>query len=153
VIYEFRKGFVPPANPCTATEAMQELKRVTERRRILNPRTLADDVEEAHEKKEDHVLAWAFTWDTARAVRKLHEIEAGDLLRAVVVREVVPEQHDAVRALVLIRDESGHDYRPIQVALRVKDQREQVLEQAREELEQFNAKMRELLALCAMIGS
>jgi hypothetical protein len=148
MIYEFKPTFVPAAG-ADATATFHELRRVAERRGRLNPRTLSDDVEE---QGQSHALAWAFTWDPVAGMRKLHEVEAGNLLRALVVREIHDDQSTAVRALVVIRDDGQNSYEPVVTALRIKSQREQVLEQAQQELGEFTAKMSELLALCRLMG-
>lgn len=148
MIYQFRQGTPASVPPITAEATYNELHAVAERRGELTPSTLADDVEA---RGRDHPLGWAFTWDQAQAVRKLHEIEAGHLIRLVYVNQIVEEQPAPVRALVLIRDEKGKRYEPMTRAIRVKSQRDYVLQEAQEELAEFVSKMNELLALFRLL--
>jgi len=144
VIYQFKQGARVPSN-VKPEETAAELHAIKERHGGLTTEAVATDVEAA---PEAHPLRWAFTWDEESGMHKLHVIEAGNLIRMIVVKEIVPEQREPVRAYVVVREsgESKH-YEPTEYAVRHVDLWDQVLSQAQAEFDAAERKRKELFAL------
>jgi len=144
LIYQFKRGARIPSG-ANATEVAEALQDISSRYGELSTKTVADDVE----ADSDHVLAPWFTWDGEIAVRKLHEIEAGNLIRSVSVRQLKPTHEVPIRAFVL----SGIDYGYEHVASVLKDKtkRESLIADILEEKRQVDDKFAELIELIGLL--
>lgn len=147
MVYGFRRAAVVPKG-VDAELTAKELDRIHVQYGKLTPKTIADDVES---ETAGHPLEQWFTWDAGVAMRRLHEKEAGDLLRVVTVQHVMPTQSEPVRAYVVVSSNGESSYEPIAVALRSTDKRQQLLGQVRKEKQAFDDKLDELLALVELM--
>jgi hypothetical protein len=148
MVYEFASGAHVPAG-ADAGRVAETLTDIKSRYGKLTAHTVADDVEA---DPESHPLEGWFTWDPEIGMRKLHVIEAGQLIRVVRVAEVAEDQPAPVRAFVVTRDEGGEQvYDHITAVLARPDDAKVLIEQVGREKKRLDEKFDELLALVGLL--
>lgn len=147
MIYEFKAGSHAPKE-AIPEETAAALKAVRASRGTLTAESVADHAELARQNgdADDPLLPW-FTWDEELGMRKLHVIEAGHVIRAVVATGVVKAQQSPVRAFVLVKDNGSQVYEDIAKVLKHPDQLQVLLDQVSREKAQLDDKFNELVAL------
>jgi len=101
MIHQFKDRTNVPAT-VSADATVKQLLDIKDRHGELTGQTIAHDVES---DPENHELRWWFTWDTDAGMHKLHVIEAGQLVRLVVIADAGPGHKEPVRAFVTVVDE------------------------------------------------
>lgn len=104
---------------------------------------IGDDVrpEQVVEKARDESteLHKCFEWDDAIAGERYRLIQAGNVIRMLVVSEE-KEPTDRPEVRVLHKTDSNSGYKPVEIIVRKKDEYELLLERAWAELRAFKAK-------------
>lgn len=148
MIYQFNKNARHPAS-ADPTETALALEDIKSRHGALTATSVADDVEA---EPENHPLREWFTWDPELAMRKCHIEEAGDVLRAVVVTDWVPDQSEPVRAYVVTRGDDGQkEYWPIQTVVTDRDRALRLIEECRDDAQRAQRKLDEMLDLLKLV--
>jgi len=150
MIYEFKPGaHVPPG--ASPTKTVEALRDVEERQGALTQQSLATDVES---DPQDHSLREWFTWDTDTGMHKLHVMEAGCLIRCVVVKEIVPQQQEPVRAYFLGREgeDETQEYKETSYIIQDVNLRGQMMARVKAEFDTAEKKRRELFDLADLAG-
>jgi len=115
---------------------------------IGNQFTTKDIVDKARDKNTQ--LHKLFEWNNKIAGEKYREIQAGDIIRNLVVVKVNTEsgasEKTNIRVFVSDNRRNG-GYKPITVVLRQQDEYERLLEQAYKELQAFKDKYENLSEL------
>ena len=109
----------------------------------VNPRDVL-----AEAKSDTSPLHRYFTWEDSKAGERYRLQEARALLQRYRIR-IVEGEKTSVRAFVSLTDERGKDggYRPLMQVLGMEERREQMLADALEELQRFEAKYQMLSEL------
>ncbi len=102
MIHQFKTGANVPAT-VTADATVKQLLDIKDRQGVLTDEGIARDVEA---ESVNHPLRWAFTWDPEAGMHKLHVIEAGHLIRLVVVTDTTVPLREPVRAFVTVADDN-----------------------------------------------
>lgn len=148
MIYEF-KGWARDVPPdAKAEEVAEALIDIKSRYGKLTDGIVADEVES---DPNQHPLRGWFTWDPELGMRKLHVIEAGNVIRVVAVKEIRPRQSTPVRAFVVTSENGERTYEHISVVLQDDDQKRQLVQQVRQEKHRFDTKLEELLTLIELL--
>lgn len=130
MIYKFKSGTRLKVSAQAAGELCAELE--------AQGRLTPHEVVEAS-RPEDAPLHSAFEWDDAIAAERYRETQAGYIIRSVEV--VVEGTSKPTRAFVsLAVTENEREYREISHVLRIKSDRERLLDEARRELAAFKHK-------------
>lgn len=149
MVYQWSKGTRAPAGLGSAGPQVvgEALERVEVQQGVLTPEAVADDVEEAFVRGEEHPLTPWFTFDPELAFHKLHVIEARSVISSISV--VRPEARDRrpVRAYVSIKNDGRPEYRRIDHVVQDRDMRQQLLVEVQEEQQRAQDKFAELLEL------
>lgn len=145
MVFKFKDGAQVPSG-ADAAIVHQRLVAIAKRRGETSIATITDEVE-AH--PDDPVLSPWFEWDTSTGMRKLHEIQAGMLVRSLVIVEGFKGQTAPVRAWVSVTAPENHHhiYQPITVVLKDADRKLELIAQVRKEFEQAQDKLNELLTI------
>lgn len=125
--------------PVSAQTAGEELNRIFETHGKLDP---ADIVEKS--RSESAPLHSCFEWNDAVAAEKYREVQAGDLVRAVVT---VVEQKNSDPATVRAFVNVENTYQPINIVIKNEDKSCEMLTAALKELQAFKTKYETLQAL------
>lgn len=130
MIYKFKSGTRLKVSAQAAGELCAELES--------QGRLTPHEVVEAS-RPDDAPLHSAFEWDDAKAAEKYRETQASYIIRSV---EVVPEgASKPTRAFVsLVINENEREYHEINKVLRIRSERELLLEEAKRELMAFKNK-------------
>ena len=130
MIYKFKSGTRLKVSAQAAGELCAELES--------QGRLTPHEVVEAS-RPDDAPLHSAFEWDDAKAAEKYRETQASYIIRSV---EVVPEgSSKPTRAFVsLVINENEREYHEINKVLRIRSERELLLEEAKRELTAFKNK-------------
>ncbi len=147
MVYEFKRGARIPAGADAASVAAR-LEDIRSRHGKLTAGTVAD---EAEADPENEILAPWFTWDEEVGMRKLHELEAGNLIRAVAVVKMEPDQQTPLRAYVITHENGDSIYEPIGYVLRQPDRRNALLAQYEKAKADADATLAELIQLIRLL--
>lgn len=140
MVYQFSSGISRPKG-LTAQQIGESLESVVEKRGSLTPENV---VKEATD--EQHILHPVFEWDNEKAAHKYRCQQARAVVQCVYV-QIQPEA-PVVRAFVSVTpEESSKQYLSIGVALENQDTKDQVLSNARRELNFFHKKYSDLVEL------
>lgn len=123
--------------PEMAEQTIEEIRR---QHGVVSPSIVVK-----HAVKARHPLHPCFTWDDGKAAEEYRLWEARELLGALVtITKVDGDGEIQTRAYVAVSipDQAERDYKPIRVAMR--DDRQEVLEQALAELGRWRAKYAKL---------
>lgn len=148
MVYQFKKGAVIPRG-VTVEDTERALEEVERRHGKVTVETITDDVEA---DPRGHLLRDWFEWDDELCVRKYHEIQASQIVRAVVVSELVPNHSTPVRAWVITHENGEQIYKRMQYVIREPDRVQELLGQIRREKKAYDDKLEELLTLVELIA-
>ena len=148
MVYQFKSGARVPAG-ATADATVEALEDIRRRHGELTNRIIARDWVAAG---DGHPLNPWFTPDSEEAALRWWEHEAGQIVRAIVVTEVVPEQQAPVRAYVVTQDNGDQHYERITAVVTEPDRRKQLVADLRRESQAFTSKLNEVLALIELMG-
>lgn len=112
-----------------------------------------DNVTDAAEAEPESV-AWSpfFEWDSELAVRKYHEMQAGELLRSFVVVKIEGQEVPPVRAFSVVTLPSGQrSYEPTPLVIKHVDQKAELIAQVEAAKKESDDKFRELMALIKLL--
>ena len=128
-----------------AGERLESIRKGNKGR--LTPAMVVDDA-----RPKMSPLHNAFEWDDTKAAAGFRLVQAGDLIRCIIV--VTDEAPDAppVRAFVNIETDDRH-YTSIQHAMSDKDLRLQVVNRAMSELTQWETRYRDLKELAVVFAA
>lgn len=128
----------------TAEQAMAELERIREKRGTLKPEFV---VEESAD--ENAILHKCFQWDDTIAANLWRKEQAAALIRNITVTIVNENVCATVRAVVNVArtGEKGRSYIPLTQAILDDEAYDDLLSQAKEEMERFIAKYSQLVEL------
>jgi len=128
----------------TASDAMAELERIRAKRGELKPEYV---VEESTD--ENAVLHKCFQWDDSIAAKMWRKEQAAALIRNITVTIVNENVSATVRAVVNVAksDGKGRSYIPLTQAILDDVAYDDLLAQAKEEMESFIAKYSQLVEL------
>lgn len=147
MVYKFRHpGLVPRgADPDAVVEELQGIHR-------QHGKLTADlVVDTVAEDAKSSLRPW-FTWDEELGMRKLHVIEARDLIRSVVVTQIVPGHTEPTRVFVRIHNEDIQaSYEHVQTVLKTPDRRAELIRSVELEKRRFDEKFSELLTLLSLV--
>lgn len=136
MVYKWK---LPGIYKVDAQTAGDELERIFQEKGTLDP---AQIVEES--KSEAAPLHPCFEWNDDIAAKKYREVQAGNIIRAIVtVRESNEGEQIPVRAFVSVKQ----NYEPLRVVIRDEGKMEALLRQAYEDMAAFKRKYRDLSAL------
>lgn len=122
-----------------AQEAGEELERIREKYNSITPKIVVKE-----SRNNDSVLHSCFEWDDSKAAEAYRERQAQSLICNIVVSKVNDtEVQSDVRAFVHIQN----DYKPIETVVKVKDYRQEMLNNAFKELKTFKEKYQSLSEL------
>lgn len=121
----------------TADEAATELERIREKYGTLDPSLVVEE-----SRDEENVLHKLFCWDDEQAAELWRKKQAQDLIRNIRVIVTNKKMEIAVRAFVNVRPDNGsyRSYIPIQEAILNDCAYNDLLEQAKAEMEDFVSK-------------
>ena len=129
MVYQFK---LPGLYPVSAQTAGEELHRIYTDKGQLKP---ADIVDES--RPEEAPLHSCFEWDDETAAEKYREVQAGQIIRSVVVvQEEKQRPQVEVRAFVSVQK----TYRPIEVVVNSEEQMLELFNSALSELKAFERK-------------
>jgi len=138
LVYEWKMN----KYPIKAQEAGEKLEEIEKRYKGITPKIV---VNEARDK--DSLLHPCFEWDNQEAAEKYREVQAGDMIRNIVVIKVDDnEENEPIRAFVNIvdREDNNNKYISISVAVKDVDYNAQIIETAYKELLAFENKYKNL---------
>lgn len=139
LVYQFK---IPGIFPVDAQAAGEELHRIYEDKGCLEPK---DVVEES--RPVEAPLHDCFDWNDETAAEKYREVQAGQIIRSVVVvREEEQRLPVEVRAFVNVQK----TYHPIEVVVNSEEQMLELLNTALSELKAFERKYSNLKQLSAL---
>src|SRR6266567_584951 len=141
MVYQFKKGAVIPKG-VTVEDTEKGLEEVEQRHGKVTVGAITDDVEA---DPSGHLLREWFEWDDELCVRKYHEVQAGQIVRSVVVSELVSGQGVPVRAWVITHENGEQIYKRMQYVIREPDRIQELLGQIRREKKAYDDKLEELL--------
>jgi hypothetical protein len=127
-------------NKTQSVIAGEEIERITNKHGCCKPKILVKE-----SKRETAPCHPFFTWDNSVAADKCREDEARSIIRSVrIVRdEYPPQEQPVIRAFVNVvasdseSDFEGHGYIPVSRAANHAEYAEQVLSNAKKELQQW----------------
>jgi len=128
----------------SAEKAVKELERIRKKHGVLKPELV---VEESRAKKS--VLHSCFQWDDTLAAQMYRRQQAADLIRNIVVSVVNEDVTCSVRALVNVSmtGEPNRSYVPITEAILDDDAYNDLLSQAKDEMNCFVTKYSQITEL------
>lgn len=139
MVYQFK---LPGLYPVSAQTAGEELHRIYTDKGQLKP---ADVVDES--RPEEAPLHSCFEWDDETAAEKYREVQAGQIIRSVVVvQEEKQRPQVEVRAFVSVQK----TYRPIEVVVNSEEQMLELFNSALSELKAFERKYANLKQFSAL---
>lgn len=147
MIYQW-KGYRFPIAPEVAAH---EFEIIEQQVGILTAGTIVDAA-----RAETSPLHLCFDWNDRVAAEKWRRSQAGDMLRALVMIEPVPDEKMksvVVRAFASVRTDNVQHYIPMIKALSDDEYRQQILDQAAEELLSFRQKYHEIQELAEVINA
>ena len=117
-----------------AQKCAEEIMEICDDIGSASPR---DILERARDETTE--LHKCFTWDDSKAAERFRIIEAGQLVRLMVIKEeTVPTNRPEVRMFYKTDNESG--YKPTEYIVRQEDEYKTLLQRAQRELRAFKAK-------------
>ena len=121
----------------TADEAAAELERIRQKYGTLDPSLVVEE-----SRHEENVLHKIFCWDDERAAELYRRQQARDLIRNIRVIVTNKNVEVAVRAFVNVRPAEGtyRSYMPTQEVIKNDEAYKDLLEQARNDMEDFITK-------------
>lgn len=119
----------------------QELRRLAKRGR-LDPKAIVQAA-----RDEASPLHSRFTWEDGAAAEKWRLHEARNLIRVYAMQEMEKSEPDTSSVFVSLRSERGEGYRALSDVLSDDDLREQLLENAAEDMKYFRLKYKRLTEL------
>lgn len=139
LVYQFK---IPELFPVDAQTAGEELHRIYEDRGCLEPKDVVDE-----SRPEEAPLHSCFEWNDETAAEKYREVQAGQIIRSVVVvREEEQQPPVEVRAFVNVQK----TYRPIEVVVNSEEQMLELFNSALSELKAFERKYANLKQFSAL---
>lgn len=139
MVYQFK---VPGLFPVSAQTAGEELRRIYENKGCLEPKDVVDK-----SRPEDAPLHDCFEWDDEAAAEKYREVQAGQIIRSVVVVQEEEQRPPVeVRAFVNVQK----TYRPIEVVVNSEEQMLELFNSALSELKAFERKYANLKQLSSV---
>jgi hypothetical protein len=102
----------------------------------------------------DSPLHSKFTWDNTEAAHKWRQEQARALIRVTV--KYLPQINESVRVFVSLttdQQEEGGGYRTLVSVMSNKEQRDQLLEDAHDDMQRFRQKYRHLSELAEVIAA
>lgn len=139
LVYQFK---IPEMFPVDAQTAGEELHRIYEDRGCLEPKDVVDE-----SRPEEAPLHSCFEWNDETAAEKYREVQAGQIIRSVVVvREEEQQPPVEVRAFVNVQK----TYRPIEVVVNSEEQMLELFNSALSELKAFERKYANLKQFSAL---
>jgi len=128
----------------TANDAMAELERIRKKRGELKPEYVVEESED-----EGSVLHKCFQWDDTIAAKLWRREQASALIRNITVTVVNENVSVTVRAVVNVAktDGKGRSYIPLTQAILDDVAYDDLLAQAKDEMEAFIAKYSQLVEL------
>jgi hypothetical protein len=149
VIWQFKDGSRTPSG-VTAEATGAALEEIRARHGKLTNRIIAQDWVSTG---EGHPLNAWFTPDSEEAALRWWEHEAGNIVRAVVVRDVVEGHTAPVRAYVLTHEDDGSQrYDLVTTVVADPTRRERLLADIEREVDAVNKKHKEVIALLRLLG-
>lgn len=142
--------FMTPVAGTTAQAAGEELARIEAEHGSLSPSLVVDA-----SRDENAVLHPVFDWNDKTAAEKYRRVQAGNLIRAVVVQVEEAPSVGPVRAFVNIKAEGyarEGQYLNVYDALSDEETRRQMVNNALAELESVRRKYRGLAELDAVFS-
>lgn len=122
-----------------AQAAGEELERIRSKYNSITPEIVVEE-----SRSVDAVLHNCFEWNDAKAAEAYRARQAQALICNIVVENVEDVGvEDSIRAFVHVQK----DYKPIETVVRVKDYRQEMLNNALKELKAFKDKYRALSEL------
>jgi hypothetical protein len=148
MVYAFKTGSRPPSQ--ADAQATGTFLAKLARKGNLKVEVLTDLAEA---NRQHPILSPWFTWDSSLAVRKYHEIEAGEMIRSVIRVEVDPVTTGEIptRAFVSIGVGAEQRYEAIEVVIRRPDEKRELIDQIEREYAAIANKQRELLAIIKLL--
>ncbi len=117
----------------------EELERIQSKHNSITPKIVVEE-----SRNENSVLHNCVEWDDTKAAEAYRERQAQSLICNIVVSKVNDtEVQSDVRAFVHIQN----DYKPIETVVKVKDYRQEMLNNAFKELKTFKEKYQSLSEL------
>lgn len=148
MVYKFAEGsrVSPSLDPEKVHTVFADIQS---RHGELTAETLTDDVE----ADPEHYLRDQFTWDEELGMRKLHVIEAGNVIRSLRVEKITPEQEEPVRAWVVAKNpETGNQaYYPVLEVMGDKEKAVILLNEVQKDQERAARKQAEFVALMRLL--
>lgn len=132
LVYEWRISGIYDVD---AQVAGDELEWIYKKNGCLEPSAVVEE-----SRPQGAPLHAAFEWDDAVAAEKYREMQAGDIIRAVVAVEPGKKEKSAVRAFVHVQE----TYRPMALVVQSRDMMQELQDSALRELQAFQRKYREL---------
>lgn len=132
MIYQWK---IPGLYGVDAQIAGEEIERIHRKHGQLSP---ADIVDESRQKNAP--LHDVFEWRDQEAAEKYRQVQAKDLLRAIVVIDSKAGLQEPVRAFVRVRQ----GYQPMEVVIKHPDQMEELKAAAFRDLKAFQQKYQTL---------
>lgn len=125
----------------SADDAMAELERIREKRGQLKPEYVVEE-----SKDENAILHNIFQWDDTIAAQKWREHQASALIRNITITVSNEMINRPIRAIVNVASSAGNgrSYIPITEAIHDKTAYEDLLAQAKSEMESFLAKYQQI---------
>lgn len=110
----------------------------------LTPKNVVDA-----SRPEDSPLHNEFEWDDEVAAEKYREVQAGHIIRSIIVdvEDCVSEEPVTVRAFVNVEKDDNRNYKPIQVVIKDKDYMNSLYESAMRELKAIQFKYQSVTRL------
>lgn len=134
-----------------AQDAGEELERIQNEKGKLTPQNIVDE-----SRSTKAVLHSCFEWNDSTAAEHYREQQARSLVCNIVTVEIKGEpQKQPVRAFVnIVKDETGsNSYQPIEAVLSRPDYTQQMLTNAKEELNCFRSKYSTLSELSEVFAA
>lgn len=139
LVYQFK---IPGIFPVSAQTAGEELHRIYESKGCLDPKDVVDE-----SRPEEAPLHSCFEWDDETSAEKYREVQAGQIIRSVVVvQEEKQRPQVEVRAFVSVQK----TYRPIEVVVNSEEQMLELFNSALSELKAFERKYANLKQFSAL---
>lgn len=141
--YEWKKGARLSGNA-------QQVGRQLESIRKRNAGHLTPEMVVNEAQQSDALLHQYFEWDNHEAADKYREVQAGHLIRAVVVIVEPNGRLKETRAFVSVTRDEGKSYTSIAHAMSDDELREQVVRRARKELQTWRERYADYQELSSM---
>jgi hypothetical protein len=147
MVYQFRPGTHTPRG-ADAQKVGARLAAISRVNGGLTAETVCDNAEA---NPKDPILGPWFEWDVKTAVRKLHIVQAREIIRSVFVVHVRAEGPNLeTRAFVHLVSEDK--YEPIEVVIRTPDKRKELLDIIERDEGALHTKHVELIALIKLLS-